>query len=103
MIMNLVPSFELASRISRLVRWFSLHTTKQPKTFRLDKFLFQTSEVSTGALMTLKGFLDQLKEDGSRSRKAKSIFPVVASECLLGRGENCDLRLGTPSQVLEDF
>ena len=52
--------------------------------------------------MTLKGFLDQLKEDG-KSRKAKSTFPVVASECLLGRGENCDLRLGTPSQVLEDF
>ena len=39
MIMNLVRSFELASRISRLVRWFSLHTTKQPKTFRLDKFI----------------------------------------------------------------
>ena len=47
--------------------------------------------------MTLKGFLDQLKEDGSR--KAKSTFPVVSSECLLGRGEHCDLRLGTPSQV----
>ena len=53
--------------------------------------------------MMLKGFFDHLIEDAIGSRKTKSTFPVVASECLLGRGENCDLRLGTPSQVLEDF
>ena len=49
--------------------------------------------------MKLKGFLEQVRENGSRV--AKSTFPVVASECLIGRGEDCDLRLGTPSQVDE--
>ena len=52
--------------------------------------------------MKLKGFIDQVVENG-RSIKAKSTFPLVGSDscCLIGRGENCDLRLGTPSQVLD--
>ena len=51
--------------------------------------------------MKLKGFIDQVVENG-RSIKAKSTFPLVgADSCLIGRGENCDLRLGTPSQVLD--
>ena len=50
--------------------------------------------------MKLKGFIDQVVENGI---KAKSTFPLVGSDscCLIGRGENCDLRLGTPSQVLD--
>ena len=50
--------------------------------------------------MKLKGFFDQVNENGKN--KAKSTFPLVASDrCLIGRGEDCDLRLGTPSQVLD--
>ena len=47
--------------------------------------------------MKLKGFLDQVRDNNI---EAKSIcFPVVASECLIGRGAECNLRLGTSSQV----